>query len=134
METKNIKQWTILPCTPKEAYEAWLDSKKHGAMVQGNAKIDPKVGGEFSIWDGAIKGKTLELNPVKNRIVQSWRYDYDDWPIDSPSKITIEFVPYKKGQCKLRFWQSGIPSKYAEEIAQGWRQYYWEPMKKYFKS
>lgn len=113
-------------------YEAWLDSKKHGEMVAGNAKIDPKVGGKFSIWDGAIRGQTLELYPDQNRIVQSWRYDYDDWPIDSPSKITIEFLPYKNDQCKLNFRQSAVPSKYAEEIAQGWRQYYWEPMKKYF--
>lgn len=133
METKNIKQSIILSCSPKEVYDAWLDSRKHGEMIKGDAKIEPKVGGEFSIWEGSITGKTVELDPDKNRIVQSWRYDYADWPKDHLSKITIEFVPYKNNQCKLVFEQTDIPAKYADEIAQGWQDYYWEPMKEYFQ-
>lgn len=132
MTTKNIKQWAIFPCSPKTAYNAWLDSKTHGKMIKGSVKIDPKVGGNFSIWDESMTGKTLELHPEKYRIVQSWRYSYDDWPEDKMSKIIIEFVPYKNNQCKMRFWQSGIPEKYADDIATGWKEYYWEPMKQYF--
>ena len=132
MKTKNIKQWTILPCSPDDAYNAWLDSKKHGEMIEGGAKIDPKVGGLFNIWDGSVTGKTLELDPKKLRIVQEWRYEYNNWPKDAPSKIIVEFVPYKNGQTKLRFWQSGIPKEYASDIEQGWKDYYWEPIKKYF--
>lgn len=65
MKTKNIKQWTILPCIPDKAYNAWLDSKTHGQMIEREAKIDPNIGGSFSIWDGAVKGKTIELDPKK---------------------------------------------------------------------
>lgn len=130
--TKNIKQWVNLDCSPDEVFSAWMDSRRHGEMIKGNAKIDPKVGGKFDIWDGSVVGKTLELEPKKHRIVQEWRYDYDDWPNDAPSKITIEFVPHKNG-CKLRFWQSKIPEKYAKDIAQGWKDYYWKPMQEYFK-
>ena len=54
METKTIRQSVILPASPKEVFEAWMDSEKHGEMVEGSAKIDPRVGGKFSIWDGAI--------------------------------------------------------------------------------
>ncbi len=132
METKNIKQWTVLSCNPKQAYAAWMDSAKHGKMIKANAKIEPKVGGAFSIWDGSMVGKTLELDPDNNRIVQSWRYDYDDWPKYHFSKITIEFTTHKGDQCKVLFWQSGIPAKYADGIARGWKEYYWEPMKEYF--
>src|SRR3990167_314563 len=128
---KNIKQWTILNCAPEEAYRALVDSKKHGDMIGGDAKIDPKIGGLFSIWGGAVTGKTIELDPKKRRIVQSWRYEYDDWPENEPSKITVEFVPNKNG-CKLRFWQSDVPDKYVDEIAGGWRDYYWKPMQEYF--
>lgn len=134
MNTKNIKQWTILPCSPETAYNAWLDSKTHGEMIDANTKIDSSAGGAFSIWDGSIVGKTLELHPDKHRIVQEWRYEYPDWPKDHFSKVTIEFVSYKDGICKLRFWQSGIPEKHASEIEQGWKEHYWEPMKEYFVS
>lgn len=134
METKNIKQSIILSCSPKEVYDAWLDSRKHGEMIKGDAKIEPKVSGEFSIWEGSITGKTLELDPHNNRIVQAWRYDYDDWPKDHLSKITIEFTPYKNNQCKVLFEHIGIPIKYVDEIAQGWQDYYWEPMEEYFQN
>lgn len=133
MQTKSFKQWTILPCSPDVAYHAWLDSKEHGWMIDGSAKIDPKVGGKFSIWDGSVVGKTVALDPKTNKITQEWRYEYDDWPKDAFSKITVQFVAHKDGQCKLRFWHSGVPEKYADDIAKGWQEYYWKPMKEYFE-
>lgn len=136
MKTKSIKQSAILPCAPEVAYHAWLDSREHGLMTGGgvgDAKIDPRVDGKFNIW-GAATGQTLEIDDRKHRIVQSWRYDYDDWPKDQPSKLIVEFTPHKDGQCKLRFWQSGLPEKYAADVADGWKKYYWAPMKEYFKN
>lgn len=135
MSTKSIKQSTILPCSPDTAFRAWLDSRQHGLMTGGqstDATIDPKVGGKFNIW-GAATGVTLEIDPTRRRIVQSWRYDYDDWPKDQPSQLRLEFRPYKGGQCQLRFWQTGLPAKYAPDVADGWQKYYWTPMKAYFK-
>ena len=134
METKNIKESVIFPGKPSVVYKAWMDSKKHGEMVEGSAKIDPRVGGRFSIWNRQITGKTLKLDPRKNRITQEWRYEYEDWPKDKPSIITLEFLPHKENECRLEFSQTGILEKYRGEIAQGWNEYYWEPMKKYFAS
>ena len=131
---KSIKQWTVLDCTPDEAYKAWMDSKIHGEMIDGDAKIENKEGGKFSVWDGSVVGKTIELDPEKHKVVQEWRYDYEDWPEDEPSKITVDFVAHGDGKCKLRFWQSNLPDKYADDIAQGWKDYYWKPMQDYFKS
>ena len=134
MNTKNIKLWTILPCTARRAYEAWLNSKIHGEMVDGNAKIDPKVNGEFSVWDKTITGKTIEIDPKKRRIVQNWRYEYDNWPKENFSKLTVEFLPFENGQCKLRMRHSQLPAEFADEIESGWKDYYFTPMKKYFAS
>ena len=134
MQTKNIKQSVILPCTPQEVYNAWLDSKTHGEMVNGSAKIDPKVGGKFLIWNGDISGKTIELHPDDLKIVQSWRENYDDWPDDYFSVITLQFTPHKNSQTKMLFSHSGIPAKFARDINEGWKTYYWEPMKQYFMS
>ena len=131
MKTENINQTVMLSCTPEEAYEAWMDSKKHGEMIDGSANIDNKVGGRFNIWDGAVVGETLELHSNEHKIVQSWRYDYDDWPKDKPSRIVVQFIKHSDG-CKVVFSQSGIPGKYVDDIAKGWKEYYWEPMKDYF--
>ena len=61
----------VLNCNPQIAYATWMNSKKHSEMIgeKNAAKIDPKVGGKFSIWDGAIKrvllgtdGKILQIS------------------------------------------------------------------------
>ena len=135
MASKNIKQAPSFPTDPQTVFKAWMDSKSHSAMLgDGQAKINSRVGGSFSIWDGAIVGKTLQIDPKKRRIVQSWRYSYDDWPKDKPSKITLEFIIDKSNpeHTRLRFWHSGIPEKYAVDIAKGWKDYYWKPMRAYF--
>jgi activator of HSP90 ATPase len=132
--TNNLKQSFILECAPEVVFKAWLDSKLHGEMLAspGEATIDPKIGGEFSIWDGAITGKTLEVDDKNFRIIQDWRYDYDDWSVEFPSKLTMEFLPHDNGQTKVMVSQTNIPENHTKEIGEGWEQYYWAPMKEYF--
>jgi len=59
--SESIKTSVKLPAKQREIYEAWLDSEKHSAFTGSPAKIERKVGSEFSAWDGYIKGKNLEL-------------------------------------------------------------------------
>ncbi|MEK7183979.1 MAG: SRPBCC domain-containing protein [Patescibacteria group bacterium] len=133
--TTTIEQSFIVKCEPEVAFTAWLDSKLHGEMLSspGEATIDPKVGGKFSIWDGAITGETLRIDQKKKQVVQSWRYDYDDWSKDEPSKLTIEFLPHEEGrQTKVQIRHTDVPENHAKELTEGWEQYYWSPMKEYF--
>lgn len=132
MITKNIKQEAILPCLPQAAFTAWMDSKIHGEMTGSKAKIDPKVGGKFTAWDGYIQGETVELDPKKHKIIQSWRSNEDNWPKDFFSKITIEFLPHNKTQTKVKFVQTGVPKEYEKDVEQGWKDFYWKPMRQYF--
>jgi uncharacterized protein YndB with AHSA1/START domain len=70
--TYDFKLSCTLPASPEAVYDAWLDSASHTAMTGASAKINNRVGGAYSAWDGYITGKTVELIPAK-RIVQSWR-------------------------------------------------------------
>jgi activator of HSP90 ATPase len=132
MTTKNFELKTELPCSAETAFSAWLDSRQHGDMVEGEANIDPQVGGVHSIWDGAITGVTTEIDASKHRIVQEWVYDYDDWPKDQPSLLTIEFKPVSDGRCELHMQHSTVPAQYADDVKLGWEDYYFKPMKAYF--
>lgn len=120
-----------LSIKPEDFYEAWLSSKTHGQMIGGEALIDAKINGRFEVWDGAITGTTTNLDKKNLIIKQSWRYDYPDWPENKPSQITIKIKP-TKGGCEVLFTQSGVPSKYVDEIKKGWSDFYWTPIKKYF--
>ena len=126
---KSFEISTILPTTPEHVYKGWLDSNEHSAFTGEKAKIQPKVGGKFTAWDDYILGTTIELEPYR-RIVQSWRTT--EFPQDSPdSRLEILFEEVPKGT-KLTLKHSRIPEGQAEMYRQGWIDYYFEPMKKYF--
>ena len=77
-----IKQKVVIPASPKEVYEAYVDAKKHGKFTGSKATGKAVVGGKFTAWDGYIFGKNLELEEGK-RVVQEWMTT--DWPKGFPS-------------------------------------------------
>ena len=125
MKTKTIRQSVTLKTTPHEVYEALMDSRKHARVIGAKARISRKVGGRFSAYDGYIEGVNLNLVPDK-KIVQSWRGS--DWPKGHYSRATFSLKKVKNGT-HLTFTQSGVPDQYYNDISQGWRDYYWKPMK-----
>jgi activator of HSP90 ATPase len=130
VNVKMISQKIIIAASPEEAYDAYMDEKKHSEFTGSDAKIDPKVGGRFTAWDGYIKGKNIEL--VRGRkIVQEWATS--EWPGDyPPSRLELSFSKVKTGT-EIAMEHSGVPVDEADEIEQGWIDFYWEPLKTYFK-
>lgn len=127
----SFKQQVTINTTADELYDHIMDAKKHGQLTGGKATISRKVGGEFSLFDDSAYGKNIELIPGK-KIVQTWRMRQDDWPEDVMSEITFEFRPLGKDKTKLHFTQRNIPANVADEFKQGWKDYYWEPLKAIF--
>ncbi len=133
MSTKSINLEVILNCSPQTAFDAWLDSKTHGQMVDANAQIEPNVGGKFNIWDGELIGETVEIDDKNLKIVQTWRSDSDDWEENYYTNLTLNFLPYQN-HTKLVLSQIDIPTESAEDIKQGWKDFYFKPMQKFFSS
>jgi activator of HSP90 ATPase len=77
------------------------------------------------VYGGNIQGANLELVPDR-KIVQSWRYG--DWPDDHYSRVTSLLKGVPNGT-HLTFTQTGVPDEFYEDIAQGWKDYYWGPMR-----
>ncbi len=123
---KEIKQVVTFEASPHDVFEAFMDEEKHSKFTGSPAKISREKDGEFSIYNGSIQGKNIEIIQDK-KIVQTWRYD--DWPEGHYSTITLEFEE-KEGKTEMTFTQVGVPDDKCEDIKQGWIDYYWEPMKK----
>jgi activator of HSP90 ATPase len=126
MEMKTVKQTVTFKASPHDVYEALMDPKKHAKFTDGKATISRKVGGKFSVFDGYASGVNVELVPDK-KIVQTWRAD--DWAEGVYSQATFVFFKAAAGT-KLTFTQTGVPDDQYEDIARGWKDYYWTPMKK----
>ena len=129
LKTATITQKVIVPASPKEVYDAFIDAKKHSAFTGSKATCNPKVGGEFTAWDGYISGRNLELEKPK-RIVQEWTTT--EWPEGyPPSKLELTFKKVKGGT-EITMHHSKVPEEQTDEYKQGWIDNYWEPLKDYF--
>jgi activator of HSP90 ATPase len=126
---EEIQLSVILPATSQQVYDAWLSSKEHAAFTGAVARINNKVGSGFIAWDGYITGKNLELDAGK-MIRQSWRTD--EFPVDAEDsllEITLEDID---GTCKLLLKHRNIPDGQGLQYEQGWKDFYFTPMKAYF--
>ena len=113
--------------TPARIYKALLDAKQFTAFTNQPAEIDPKPGGTFKLFGGAIEGRNIELI-ADRRIVQAWRPSY--WPPGVYSIVKFELAPHDTGT-RIVFDHAGFTEDKWESLSEGWRDHYWEPLHKY---
>ncbi len=132
MKTGTIKQTASFNASPQEVYELLMDAKKHALVTGSKVKISNKEKGPFVTFDGYCHGFNVELIPGE-KIVQAWHFAEDGWPDDHFSICTFEFKKAGKGT-KLNFKQVGVPKHKIDALNDGWRDFYWKPMKDYLAS
>jgi activator of HSP90 ATPase len=130
IQKSTITQKIIIKATPTEVYDAFIDPKKHSEFTGSKATGKPVVGGKFTAWDGYIQGKNLELEKGK-RIVQEWVTT--DWPKNfPPSRLELNFMDLG-GKTEITMVHLDVPAVQEDELKQGWKDFYWEPLKDYFR-
>ena len=130
MKVTTIKQSVIIPADPEKVYEAFMNARIHSEFTGSKATCDPTVGGKFTAWDGYITGKNVELERGK-KIVQEWKTS--EWPEGyGPSKFELTLKKVKNGT-EITMIHSNVPEEQATELTEGWNQFYWTPLKDYFK-
>ena len=124
-----FKLSAVIPAKPADIYKAWLSTKGHAAMTGSPAKVNGKIGGKFTAWDGYIFGSTLEL--VQDQfIVQAWRTS--EFPDDAPDSLVEISLKETKGGTKVTFTHTQIPTGQEDSYRQGWEDFYFKPMKEHF--
>ena len=127
---ERIKVSSTIPTSPQKLYKTYLSSIEHSNFTGGEAKINPKIGGKMSAWDGYITGKFVKLT-MNKKIVQTWRTsDFSEAIKDSILTITSEKVD---SRTKISLIHTNIPDGQGESYKKGWKDFYFTPMKKYFK-
>ncbi len=130
MKTDSIKVSAVIPAPPKDVYAAWMSSKGHGDMTGSPAKVSARIGGAFTAWEGYISGTTRELKPDR-LIRQTWRTtDFQDDEPDSALEVRLEKTA--RGT-RVTLVHTDIPAGHGPEYKKGWIDFYFVPMKKYFK-
>jgi activator of HSP90 ATPase len=123
----SLHQEINLKATPQRIYEILLDSKQFAAFTGMPAEIDPKTGGAFSMFGGMIVGRNVEL-VLNQRIVQAWRPA--SWDPGIYSLVRFELRP-QGSETLLALDHTSFPEGDFDHLDGGWKQRYWEPLKKY---
>jgi activator of HSP90 ATPase len=129
--TRTIRQRVSIPASPQDVYEALVNAKKHAAFTQAQATGTARVGARFTAWDGYISGKHLVLEKGR-RIVQEWVTT--EWP-KGVAASRLEILLERKGKgTLLTMLHSEVPAAQAASYRDGWKEYYWEPLKAWFRN
>lgn len=118
----------IIPASPEEVYDAWLDSARHAAMTGGTAEVNNREAESFYAWDEYISGKNKDLHRP-DKIVQFWRtVEFAETEPDSLLEINLRAVD---GGTEIVLRHSNLPA-HGEQYRSGWVENYFNPMKEYF--
>ncbi|XP_044738424.1 activator of 90 kDa heat shock protein ATPase homolog 1 [Chrysoperla carnea] len=116
-------------CPGVDLYNALTDRGMVNAWTRGAVEqIEPKPGGQFSLFGNNIVGEFVELDPP-NKIVQKWRYK--QWPAGHFSTVTLKLKD-KGDHTELVMNQVGVPKTEHDVTIQNWQQYYWESIQRTF--
>ncbi|KAG5458387.1 MAG: activator of Hsp90 ATPase [Olpidium bornovanus] len=131
---KNIVNTTTLTDTVElvapahEVYEVFLDPERVRAWTRAGVQISRDLGSAFSLFDGNVTGRILNLEYDK-MVVQSWRLK--SWPEGHYSTVTLT-ITQNSDSTTVHVKQEGIPVGELESVKQNWKQYYWNRIKATF--
>ena len=127
----NFTQRVTVNTSAQEIYDILMDGRRHAKLTGSAAKLSRKVGGEFAVYDGYAYGTNVELVEGR-RIVQTWRAQEDEWPEDHFSEVVFDLTPINKTKTAIAFAHKRVPTALVQNFKDGWRQFYWEPLKAMF--
>lgn len=87
----------------------------------GPAEISREAGGAFSLFDGYVTGRHIELAPAE-RIVPAWRVA--SWNTGVYSIARFELMAQGAGT-RIVFDHIGFPAEQLQHFGGGWKGNYW---------
>jgi len=124
-----IHQEVVVKASRKRVYDALIEADQFRKVTGGAAaEISRAVGGAFSLFDGHIVGRHVELVPSA-RIVQAWRSS--GWENGKYSIARFELKDEGVG-ARIVFDHTGFPNGEAAHLVTGWKENYWNALVRYF--
>ena len=122
---KEIKRYYTIKADPADVYNALTNQKMLEIWTGEDVVMQAEAGTEFSLWNGSISGKNLELE-ANTKIVQQWYFGEEEASI-----VTIKLHPHKKGT-SVELHHVNIPDDAYENISDGWDEDYFGALNELF--
>jgi activator of HSP90 ATPase len=118
-----INQKYIINAPANKVWEALTNPKIIEKWSQSKATMNDSEGTNFKLWDGDIFGKNIRV--IKNKeLVQEWTSG--DW--EKPSTVTFKLKELDN-KTEVTLTHIGVPESEIEDIDNGWKDYYMNPLK-----
>ncbi len=124
---KDFKKYYVIPAPPDQVYLALTNEATFQLWSGDKADIQAFPGGEFSLWEGSIIGKFLDLEPSV-KIVQQWYFG--DQKEDSV--VTIKLHPHDQGT-SVELRHTNIPDDDYNDIVEGWNEVYFASLREFYE-
>lgn len=118
MELKTFKTRIKIKAEPADVYAALTNPFTIELWSGYPAEMPDEAGREFSMWEGDIAGRILELVP-NEKVVQEWYFGDQT----EPSTVTIKIFA-NGNHAQVDLLHVNIPAEAYEEICEGWTRYY----------
>jgi len=126
---KNLKKYYSIPASTQDVYVALTNPFTVELWTGEPATMSDAEDFEFSLWDGAIVGKNISIDPGK-KIVQQWYFGEEDE--EAPSIVEIKLWEVKTGT-SIELLHTNIPDEAFENILEGWDDSYFGAIIKLFE-
>ncbi len=123
---KDFKKYYVITAPPDQVYLALTNEATFQLWSGDQADIQAEPGGEFSLWDGSIVGKFIELEPA-SKIVQQWYFGDQQ----EKSVVTIKLHPHAQGT-SVELRHTNIPDADYLEIVDGWNDVYFGSLMEFY--
>ena len=129
----SIHQESVIDAKPLEVYSFLTDGETFATATGKGARLENCEGSAFSLFDGRVEGRQIELVPGE-WVVQAWRFGDahpDAW---NPGVYSIVRFTLTAAGDRTRFVvdHDAIPAEWHDHIETGYPIFYQEPMTRYF--
>lgn len=117
---KNYRAYFQIKAEPEDIYTALTNPFTIELWSGETAIMTKEVGAEFSLWDGDIIGKNIELKE-NEKLVQEWYFDEDE---ERDASIVTIKIWKKNSSCSVELMHTNIPDEAYDNIVEGWNEAY----------
>ncbi len=127
MAQKDFKTRIKIKAELEDVYAAFTNPFTIELWSGYPATMPSEPGAEFSMLEGDIEGRVLELEP-NTKIVQEWYFGEQE----QASIATIKLFP-SGGHVQVDLLHTNIPEESYNEITEGWTEYFLGAIKEFLE-
>jgi activator of HSP90 ATPase len=124
---QTITQTHFINATPEEVFLAITNPLTIELWSGYPAVMEAREDFEFSLFEGDITGRNLKVIPGR-QLTQEWYFG--DTSEQSLVTITLSAA---KNKTRAELVHTNVPDEVFEEFREGWKDYYWGAIIKFFK-